>query len=261
MSAPASPKKLEGRPAIVTGATSGMGRAIAELFAAEGAPVVLGGRDAERGREVAEAIAARGGRAVFVAGDVAEVATNQRLVDASVAAFGGVSILVPNAGILGVGGVLDSPLDVWRSTIDVNLNAVYYLIKLAAPAMLARGGGSIVVNGSIAAYKGFPNHPAYCASKGALVSLVRQLALDLAPAIRVNILCPGQVDTPLLWDSAKAFPDPATAVQAVAARMPLKRLGTPEDIARAALFLAGDDASWITGAALTIDGGITAGGG
>jgi len=148
---------------------------------------------------------------------------------------------------------------VWQRTIDVNLNAVYYLIKLAAPRMQEHGG-SIVVNGSIAAYKGFPNHPAYCASKGALVSLVRQLAIDLAPAVRANILCTGQVDTPLLWDSAKAFPNPASVVQEVAARMPLKRLGTPEDIAKAALFLASDDAAWITGAAQTVDGGIMTGG-
>ena len=253
--------KLKGKVAIITGGTSGMGRGIAERFAAEGAAVVIGGRNEAHGRDVVDGIVARGGRAVFVPGDIAAVETNQRLVDTAVRHFGSIAILVPNAGSLGIGGVLDTPLDVWRRTIDINLNAVYYLIKLAAPVMLANGGGSIVVNGSIAAYKGFPNHPAYCASKGALVSLVRQLALDLAPTIRVNILCPGQVDTPLLWDSAKAFPDPRGVVQAAAERMPLKRLGTPEDIAGAALFLAGEDAAWITGAALTIDGGIMAGGG
>lgn len=251
---------LDGDVAIVTGGTSGMGRGIAELFAAEGAAIVIGGRNAERGREAVAAIAARGGRGIFVGGDVAAVETNQQIVDTAVRCFGGVDILIPNAGILGIGSVLDAPLEVWRRTIDVNLNAVYYLIKLAVPAMLERGGGSIVVNGSIAAYKSFPNHPAYCASKGALVSLVRQLAVDLAPTIRVNILCPGQVDTPFLWDSARAFPNPETVVQEVAARLPMKRLGTPEDIAKAALFLASGDAAWITGAALTIDGGAMAGG-
>ena len=251
---------FDGKVAIVTGGTSGMGRGIAELCAAEGAAVVIGGQNEERGAEVVAGILARGGAATFVAGDIATVETNQRLVDTAVEQFGGVHLLVPNAGILGLGGVLDGTLETWQRTIDVNLNAVYYLIKLAAPAMLHAGGGAIVINGSIAAYKGFPNHPAYCASKGALVSLTRQLAIDLAPTIRVNILCTGQVDTPLLWDSAQAFPDPASAVQEVAARMPLKRLGTPEDIARAVLFLASDAAAWITGAALTIDGGITAGG-
>lgn len=252
--------KLQGKVAIVTGGTSGMGRGIAELFAAEGARVVIGGRDAARGREVVAGIAAAGGKAVFVAGDIARVEANQLLVDTALDRFGHLDILIPNAGILGIGGVRDGSLEVWNETIAVNLTAVYYLIKLATPHLLPRGG-SIVVNGSIAAYKGFPNHPAYCASKGALIALVRQLALDLAPTVRINILCPGQVDTPLLWDSAKAFPDPQRAVQAAAERMPLKRLGTPEDIAKAALFLASDDAAWITGAALTVDGGIMAGGG
>ena len=247
--------KLQGKSLIVTGGTSGMGRGIAELFAAEGAAVVIGGRDAGRGQAVVDGIVSRGGSAVFVAGDIATVEANQQLVDAAMQHFGRVDILVPNAGILGLGGVLEAPLEVWTRTIAVNLNAVYYLIKLAAPAMLAGGGGSIVVNGSIAALKGFPKHPAYCASKGALVALVRQLAIDLAPTIRINILCTGSVDTPLLWDAARVFPNPATVVQQVADRMPLKRLGTPEEIARAALFLASDDAAWITGSALTVDGG------
>ncbi len=254
-------RKLEGKTAIVTGGTSGMGRGIAKLFAAEGAAVVIAGQDEGRGRAVVDGIVAQGGSAVFLAGDVAEVATNQRLVDEAVRRFGGVDILAPNAGMLGIGWVLDAPLELWQRTLDVNLNAVYYLIKLAAPVMLARGGGSIVVTWSVAAFMGFPNHPAYCASKGALVALVRQLALDLAPTIRINIICPAQVDTPMLWKSAEAFPDPARAVQAAADRMPLKRLGTPDDIARAALFLASDDASWITGTSLTLDGGIMAGGG
>lgn len=254
--------KLDGKVAVVTGATSGMGRAIAERCAAEGAAVVVGGQDRARGEAVVAAICAGGGRAVFVAGDIADVETNRRLVAAAVDGFGGLHLLVPNAGILGLGGVLDdNALEIWRRTLDVNLNAVYYLVALGAPALRASGGGAIVINGSIAAWKGFPNHPAYCASKGALLSLTRQLAVDLAPDIRVNILCTGQVDTPLLWDSARAFPDPASAVRAVAERMPLKRLGTPDDVARAVLFLAGDDAAWITGAALTIDGGITAAGG
>ncbi len=252
--------KLQGKTAIVTGATSGMGRSIAELFASEGAAVVISGRDIGRGSSVAERIVARGGRAAFVAGDIMSVETNQRLVDAAVTQFGRLDVVVPNAGILGIGGVKNSPLEIWQRTIDINLNAVYYLIRLAVPH-LQQQGGSIVVNGSIAAFKGFPNHPAYCASKGALVALVRQLALDLAPRIRVNILCPGQVDTPLLWDSAKAFPDPKTIVQEVANRIPLKRLGTPEDVAKAALFLASDDAAWITGTSLTVDGGLMAAGG
>jgi NAD(P)-dependent dehydrogenase (short-subunit alcohol dehydrogenase family) len=123
--------------------------------------------------------------------------------------------------------------------------------------MIERGGGTIVVTGSIAAFKGFPRHAAYCASKGALVGLVKQVANDYAPAIRSNLLCPGPVDTPLLWDSAAAFPQPECAVADTESRTLLRRLGTPRDIAQAALFLASEQSSWITGAALTIDGGIT----
>jgi NAD(P)-dependent dehydrogenase (short-subunit alcohol dehydrogenase family) len=115
------------------------------------------------------------------------------------------------------------------------------------------------VVGSIAALKGFPNHAAYCASKGALLALVRQVAMDLGPAVRVNLLCPGPVDTPLIWASAAAFPEPERAVADVAERTVMKRLGRPDDIARAALFLASSDSDWITGTALTIDGGIMTG--
>lgn len=251
--------KLDDRVAVVTGGTSGMGRGIAERFASEGAAVVVSGRDCARGEEVVAGIKSRGGRALFVRGDVARYEANQQLVQKAVDAFGRLDILVPNAGILGIGGVLDVPLEVWHETININLNAVFYLVRCGVPELMKRGGGSIVVNGSIAAFKGFPNHPAYCASKGALVPLVRQLAMDLAPSIRVNVMCPGPVDTPLLWDSAKAFPDPGKAVSNVAEKTLLKRLGTPRDVAEAALFLASDDSSWITGAALTLDGGIMTG--
>ena len=252
-------KKLDGKVAIVTGGTSGIGRGIAERFAVEGAAVVIGGRDAARGREVVGAVCARGGRAIFVAGDVADIETNQRLVDTAIRAFGGLDVLAPNAAVLGIGGILDLSIEAWQETLDVNLNAVFYLVKLAVPEMLQRHGGSIVVTGSIAAFKGFPNHPAYCASKGALVPLVRQLAIDLAPRIRINIVCPGQVDTPLLRDSVRAFPNPETIIREATARIPLKRLGTPDDIACAAVFLASDESSWMTGAALTLDGGVMTG--
>jgi NAD(P)-dependent dehydrogenase (short-subunit alcohol dehydrogenase family) len=253
-------QRLAGRTAIVTGGTSGIGRGIAERFAAEGAAVVVGGRDAERGRETVDAIRAAGGRAVFVAGDVAEVESNRRLVEAAEREFGGLDVVAPNAAILGIGSLLEATIESWEKTIDVNLNSVFFLLKMAVPVMLRGKGGSIVVTGSIAAFKGFPNHPAYCASKGALVPLVRQLAIDLAPRIRINVICPGQVDTPLLHDSARAFPDPATILRETAERMPLKRFGTPEDIARAAVFLASDESSWMTGTALTLDGGVMTGG-
>ena len=251
--------RMKGKAAIITGATSGMGRATALLFAREGASVVASGRDPDRGRALVEAIQAAGGRAEFVGGDVSLPETSDRLVQACLRFFGGVDTIVCSAGALGLGSVTDVPVETWRQTIAVNLDAVFYLLRASLPELRPRGGGSVVVVGSIAAFKGFPNHAAYCASKGALLGLVRQAAIDYGPEVRINLLCPGPVETPLIWDSASAFPDPARAVSDVAQRTLMKRLGSPDDIARAALFLASDESGWVTGTSLTIDGGIMTG--
>jgi NAD(P)-dependent dehydrogenase (short-subunit alcohol dehydrogenase family) len=233
-----------------------MGRSIAELFASEGAAVVVSGRSERRGSETVESIRATGGRAIFLAGDISEEAVNRRLVELALSEFGGLNILVPNAGELGLASITEIEPDQWHRTLATNLHAVFYLLHHGIPEILKGGSGSIVVTGSIAAYKAFPNHVAYCTSKGALIPLIRQVAVDYSPSVRANILCPGPVDTPLIWDSAKAFPDPEKAVSDVAEKTLLKRLGLPLDIAQAALFLASDESSWITGSALTIDGGI-----
>lgn len=251
--------KLENRAAIVTGATSGMGRAIAVLFAKEGASLIINGRNQERGQQLVEEIRGFGARAEFAAGDVASYQTNRCLVQACLDRFGSVDVVVANAGRLGLGSLTEVSLESWAETLSVNLNAVFYLLRAAIPEMEKRGGGSIVVNGSIAALKAFPRHAAYCASKGALLSLVRQVAIDYGPSIRINLLCPGPVDTPLLWESASAFPDPSAAVSAASHKTLIKRLGQPEDVARAALFLASSDSDWITGTSLTVDGGIMTG--
>jgi NAD(P)-dependent dehydrogenase (short-subunit alcohol dehydrogenase family) len=251
--------KLQGRAAIVTGATSGMGRATALLFAREGASVVASGRDPGRGAALVEEIRAGKGAAEFVPGDVSLPETNERLVEASERSFGGVDAVAIFAGMLGLGSAADVPVETWRQTLAVNLDAVYYLLRAALPALERRGGGSIVVGASIAALKGFPNHAAYCASKGALVALVRQVAIDYGPRIRINALCPGPVDTPLIWASAVAFPDPSKAVEDAGKRTLLKRLGRPEDVARAALFLVSEDSGFVTGTSLTVDGGIMTG--
>jgi NAD(P)-dependent dehydrogenase (short-subunit alcohol dehydrogenase family) len=251
--------KLQDKTAIVTGATSGMGRATAVLFAREGASVVASGRDPERGAALVEEIRRDGGRVEFVAGDVALPETNERLVETCRRSFGGVDAAVCCAGMLGLGPAVEVPVETWRQTLAVNLDAIFYLLRVALPEMQRRGGGSVVLVSSIAAFKGFPNHAAYCASKGALVALVRQVAIDYGPKVRINALCPGPVDTPLIWDSAVAFPDPAKAVEDVGKRTLLKRLGRPEDIARAALYLASSDSAWVTGTSLTVDGGIMTG--
>jgi NAD(P)-dependent dehydrogenase (short-subunit alcohol dehydrogenase family) len=248
--------QLESRAAIVSGGTSGMGRAIAGLFAAEGASVIIGGRDPSRGAQVVAEIRARGGRCEFVPGDVCVPATSEALVKRALESFGSVDSLVANAGKLGLGSVTGTSLELWHDTIATNLHSVFYLMRAAIPEMQKRDGGTIVVNGSIAAFKGFPKHAAYCASKAALTALVRQVAVDYAPDIRANLICPGPVDTPLLWESAAAFPDPSRAVADAERRTALGRLGQPADVARAALFLAGPASSWITGASLTVDGGI-----
>jgi NAD(P)-dependent dehydrogenase (short-subunit alcohol dehydrogenase family) len=250
--------KMKERAAIVTGATSGMGRATALLFAREGASVLASGRDEARGAALVGEVRAAGGRAEFFGGDVAAPETNEALVARCVGAFGRLDSVVACAGTLGLGPAASLPLETWRRTIAVNLDAVFFLLRAALPALTGQGGTFVVV-GSIAAYKGFPNHAAYCASKGALVSLVRQVAVDYGPKVRVNLICPGPVDTPLIHDSAAAFPDPAKAVEEAGRRTVMRRLGQPGDVARAALFLASDDSAWITGAALNVDGGVMTG--
>ncbi len=244
-------KKLKGKVCIITGATSGMGKAIAETFSKEGAKLILSGRNVERGNALAQKLE----DAVFIAGDVSEPSYNEKLVNSAIKNFNRLDALSINAGILGLGNVVDLPETLWNKTMNTNLSSIFYLSKYAIPH-LQKDGGTILINASIAAYKSFPNHPAYCASKAASVALMKQMAVEYAPKIRVNAICPGPVDTPLLWDSAKAFENPEAAVQNAGKATLMKRLGTPDDIAKLALFLVSEDASWITGTAMTIDGGI-----
>ncbi len=244
-------RKLEGRVCIVTGATSGMGKAIAQVFHEEGAKLVLSGRNMGRGNALATELE----NSVFVAGDVSEPSYNEELVKKAIEHFGKLDIVAINAGILGLGNIVELSISDWHKTMDTNLGAIFYISKYAMPH-LSKSNGTILINASIAAYKSFPNHPAYCASKAGAVALMKQLAVEYAPKIRVNAICPGPVDTPFIWDSAKAFENPETAVADAGKATLLKRLGTPEDVSKLALFLVSDDASWITGTAMTIDGGI-----
>lgn len=248
--------RLKGKIAIITGATSGMGKAIAVRFSLEGASLVISGRNKDRGLELEKKLNKNGREAIFVEGDVGKLEVNKLLVETAIKNFGKLDIIVTNAGKLGLGSVTEISLEEWQETINTNLNSVFYLSRFAIPEMLKNGGGCILANSSIAAFKSFPNHAAYCASKAALVALVKEMAVDYGPSIRVNTICPGPVDTPLIWDSAKAFENPETIVQQTADSTLMKRLGKPEDIASLALFLVSDEASWITGAAYTIDGGI-----
>ncbi len=249
--------RLTGKTAIITGATSGMGKGMAQRFVKEGANIIISGRDEERGKDLEDELTLAGGKAVFVHGDVSNPFVNEQLVSEAVRNFDRLDIIVTNAGMLGLGSVTDISLEEWDETFRTNLYSVFYLSRYAIPEMQKTGKGVILVNSSIAAYKTFPNHAAYCASKAALIALVKEMALDYGPAIRVNAICPGPVDTPLIWDSARAFENPQSIVQQTANNTLLKRLGRPEDIASLALFLVSDEAAWITGAAYTIDGGIS----
>lgn len=244
-------QKLKNKICIVTGATSGMGKAIAEFFSKEGAKLILSGRNLEIGNALESQLP----ESVFVPGDVSEPTYNKALVEAAISNFGGLDIVSINAGVLGLGSILDLSISDWHNTLNTNLSAIFYLSKYAIP-QLQKNNGTILINASIAAFKSFPNHPAYCASKAASVALMKQMAVEYAPKIRVNAICPGPVDTPLLWDSAKAFKNPETAVKKAGEATLMQRLGTTEDIAKLALFMVSDDSSWITGTAMTIDGGI-----
>lgn len=247
--------RLENRTFIITGATSGMGKAIAIEFAKEGANLILSGRDQGRGEALVAELNDNGYFSKFLPGDVGEIDYNKQLVELAVATFGHLDGVVTNAGMLGLASVTELDPETWDRTFRTNVDAVFFLLKYALPEMLKRPSASVVVNASIAAYKSFPNHPAYCASKAALVALAKQMAVDYGPTIRINAICPGPVDTPFIHDSAVAFPDPVKAVENAGKATLLRRLGEPEDIAKLVLFLISDDASWITGSAYTIDGG------
>jgi NAD(P)-dependent dehydrogenase (short-subunit alcohol dehydrogenase family) len=252
--------KLNQKTFIITGATSGMGKAIALDFAKEGANLIVSGRNEERGRILLEEIKEIGAKAEFLPGDVGDIQYNKELVSLAVNSFGQLDGLVTNAGMLGLGSVTELKPSDWDLTFRTNVDSVFYLLKFALPELVKRPSASVVVNASIAAYKSFPKHPAYCASKAALLALAKQTAVDYGPTVRVNTMCPGPVDTPYIHASAVAFPDPVQAVSNAGNATLLKRLGLPQDVVKLALFLASDDSSWITGSAFTIDGGILAAG-
>lgn len=247
---------LDARRAIVTGAASGIGRATAMTLAAEGAAVVAADIDDAGIEEVVAEIVAAGGRAIAVRGDVTVDADCRRLVDAAVASFGGLDIVVNSAGIVRRADVVETTEQDWDQTMEVNVKSVFLMGRHAIPEM-ARGGGGAVVNiGSGWGLKGGPRAASYCASKGAVVNLTRAMAIDHGPdGIRVNCVCPGDTDTPLLRSEAAQLGEDLAAFLDSSAERPLRRLGTPEDTARAVVFLASPAASWVTGTTLVVDGG------
>jgi NAD(P)-dependent dehydrogenase (short-subunit alcohol dehydrogenase family) len=252
--------KLSGKAAIVTGGTYGIGNAIASLFAAEGADVAIAGRGEAEGKAALEALRRVSGHAIYVRADVSKDADVKRMVDEAAGRFGRIDILVNNAGINPVGTVLDTTEEMWDRIMAINLKGPFLCCKHVIPHMIEAGGGSIVNIGSINSFMAFENEVAYDASKGGVLLFTKATALDFArKKIRVNCICPGAIDTPLLQAIFRESPNPREMEEAMVKRHALKRMGSPEEIARAALFLASDDSSFMTGAAIAVDGGILAG--
>jgi NAD(P)-dependent dehydrogenase (short-subunit alcohol dehydrogenase family) len=250
--------RLDGKVALITGAGSGMGRAAAELFAGEGAKVVISDVDERAGNEAVSAVRGAGGDATFVRANVAEWSDCQAMVATAVDTYGALHVLYNNAGIFPAddGGALDTPQETWRRVMAVNLEGVWLGCKAGIPAMLESGGGAIVNVASFVALMGAATAQiAYTASKGGVLAMTRELAVEYARrGIRANALCPGPIQTPLLEE---LLSDPDRRARRMV-HIPMGRLGRAEELAKAALFLASDDASFMTGAALVVDGGITA---
>jgi 2-keto-3-deoxy-L-fuconate dehydrogenase len=252
-------RRLDGKVALVTGGGSGIGRAICERFAHEGARVAVADWRADSAWETVGRIVAASGQALGLSGDVAEPETAERLVSDTVRAFGKLDILIASAGQELVATAPETTPDQWQRILGTNLTGCFLVARAAIPALQAAGGGSIVLVASQLALVAAQRFAAYAASKGGVLNLARALALDHArDGIRVNALCPGAVETPLLLRQFEGQDGPQGTLADLAALHPLGRLGQPAEIAAAALFLASDEASFVTGSALVVDGGYLA---
>jgi 3-hydroxybutyrate dehydrogenase len=256
---------LAGDAALVTGAGSGIGRAIALALAAAGARTALVGRDAAKLEATRERIAARGGESAAFAADVTSEADVERAVSGAAARFGGLSIVVNDAGKGASAPVSKTTLALWNELLAVNLTGAFLVTRAALPHLVASGRGRVVNVASVAGLRGYPYVAAYCAAKHGLVGLTRALAVELAPKnVTVNAVCPGYVDTDMTRETIRNVAEktgrtPEAARAALEAMSPQKRLFTPEEVAAAALFLLGPLSRGVSGQAIPVDGGETAG--
>ncbi len=250
--------QLRDKVAVITGAGAGIGRACCLLFAAEGAKVVAVDLEPATLSSVVEDVRRIGGPILAIQADVSRAADVERVVSAASERFATIHILFNNAGIVPHGKVHETTEGDWDRTMAVNVKSMYLMSHAVVPIFLKHGGGVILNTSSATALRSVVDRAAYSASKGAVLALTKSMAIDyVRDGIRVNCICPGTIDTPSLHQRLAAFADPEEARKQFVARQPMGRLGTAEEVAKAALFLVSDDAGFVTGSTFSIDGGFT----